>query len=532
MEVDRYVPRRHRKLNKEEKREVRGILEETVAVQPAVKPKAKKRRAAKQANTGSGSATTAPPHGRRADNAIRQQANTLASNAFKAVAKYLSLPGSIAPFRWSAGFSATDTAVASPYSVRKANWALGGTTTVMNASEMLGAVFRLAECAVIQFEYNAAAANQTYRWLVSTPTTTLVDTAPTTTFTLAVTGSQESWVPIVVALPTTAYKPHGNAKFAASRTGQKTDPQRYMWLDKGEIATMDAAGLDVTAIYYFKLWGYSSSAELEPVLEDSITGAASGSFSMTVPASGYYAFSMSSNNTGNTEPIDCADFQTGGTHKEVFTHQSIPGYYEKISSIGKQRISAVSILYSNEAAPVSKSGNMVGYQSPQDIPWYDYINGYDKLSQSKGADPIPALNGQYGFLKPTKPDDFNVKQYVSISDAGLYDSFWPIVADSDYLIIYLQISDTGGQVGRFTYNWGLEFLTPDTWFNQRSSELPSATFGAAIEFMSKLKQWHENPLHLGEIWDSIKRGVGSAANAVIKYGPQAIGLAGMLAGMV
>lgn len=202
--------------------------------------------------------------------------------------------------------------------------------------------------------------------------------------------------------------------------------------------------------------------------------------------------------------------------QSVFCHQALPGLSSNIAAVQGIRITSVSGMMSDIAALNSKEGKVSGVQSPQGIPWTTYaLNGWNTTASSAGAVTKMVEKGIYGFLKPHEETDFDFRNQVEVTATGVVAyAGYPLVPNSDYLVIYSNITTILGRDLYYTACWGIEYLTTDTWRELRNASVSSKDYENSIDMMKSIVQWHENPLHLGDIWEAIK----SAGGDLIKSG--------------
>jgi len=183
---------------------------------------------------------------------------------------------------------------------------------------------------------------------------------------------------------------------------------------------------------------------------------------------------------------------------------------------------SVSAMYSNRAAMINRSGNIVGYQSPPGKAWTEYVNNYDRVALSPDSMEREANEGLYGFLLPSEPDNLNLQSYSVWENGNLMDSYYPLSGPGSFLVIYAQVTDPSARVGKTTACWALEFATNTNWFPTEKPRVSSKIWSDSLEALKDIQQWYENPTHWKEIWQKVKSGAGKFIKGVENYGPKVI----------
>lgn len=218
----------------------------------------------------------------------------------------------------------------------------------------------------------------------------------------------------------------------------------------------------------------------------------------------YYGFDAKSVSTAiAVGQLDISVESRNSTGK-VWAHLPLPFAEKNLASVDSAKIYGVSIMYTNRAAPIYRQGDIASVQIPNGRFWTDYLD-YRSIASLNDADSRSVENGVYGFLKPTMPNDLNFKDQdrfdISMSDV---DSFFLLNPDSDFLAVCAHIKVADGQDGYWTAGYALEYRTTDQWREQKAPDVNVEVTNAAIQLLSRLPQWHDNPLHLSDIGNWIK----------------------------
>lgn len=202
----------------------------------------------------------------------------------------------------------------------------------------------------------------------------------------------------------------------------------------------------------------------------------------------------------------------------------LPHYSDLMSSAEKIRINAYSLMFTNTTPVLTKGGTIVSRQTPGDEPWYELVHlGFAALSGAKGADSRNADNGVYMFARPTDPLDFAQLDDIDVSGGDVLGITFDLDLSRQYLATVVDYPDTTTR-GYFTHVFNVEFLTDNSWFNPSSYRIDSSLFERAVAETRNIPQFHENPLHLTDIWNTAKK----VAGGIMKYGPAVLKAAEMI----
>lgn len=439
---------------------------------------------------------------------------------FEKIAKAISLPMDTAPVRWSSIFSSQPTAVAAPWSRETASF-------TSSASNIAGDDLPCTDCVAFAFREplrariirvsNEGGFNYEYQAYGNFPVNGLNSNGqlPTTSWNMpAPSVVQTRYLHIPYWKATTSYSPHGDTLFAGTDVNKDG---RYVWMEANTVVSFQSTGVASQ--------GYILSADLwtpDGVSKNlqSVSWSASGSpeiKTISMTNAGYYCFQL---NQAAVLLIQSLKFAS--TSPNVFAHKPMPNYEANLLSATAIRTMAVSMMFTNNASPLNRQGKIVQYQSPQSDHWTDYVSGTDPFnnaSNKQGSCTRVAEKGAYTWLKFTQPQDFDYYNDYDIDGGVLTDSYYPLQHGTSFLVTYVRIVPIDGRDGYWTWGWGLEYQTDDVWREVDVPEFEEESFQEALTFLAKLEQYHENPLHWGELWNKIKAGAQ-------KYGIPALKAAG------
>lgn len=339
----------------------------------------------------------------------------------------------------------------------------------------------------------------------------------------------DAYLPIAYAAPTSTYTPHGPIWYPGVLPEHSG---KWFWLDVGSVVSITGVcDITDTGIFNLDYWG-GATVDLDRLtIAASWVAATPASFSSaSVTAAGYYSINYRPSNTQNLSITGAAITKANGA---TCGHLSLKGLENNVMGIDGIRVLSYSIRYVNTAAQLQLGGSITAVQLPQGRNWFDNLKldgaGYDMIASSNGAYDDKIKDGLYGFAKPTQADDFNFRTRFETSATGLRDSSYPLKNESAFLAVYPRVDVGVGQSGTWYIAAAAEYQTTDQWRDYMIPPADAGSFGEAMIHSKDIVQWHENPVHLKEIWDNIKRAIGIGAGAVTKYGPTAIKVAGMLA---
>jgi hypothetical protein len=337
-----------------------------------------------------------------------------------------------------------------------------------------------------------------------------------------------AYLPIAYAVPNVPYEPHGPVWFPGLLPEHNG---KWFWLDQGAVVNVTGTcNITDDGIFNLDYWGGATVDSDRLTIPVSWVAATPQTVtSAAVAAAGYYSLSYRPSNTQNlslTSWTTKADGCTCG-------HLSLKGLENNVLGVDGIRVLSYSVRYVNTAAQLQLGGSVTAVQAPQGRNWFDYLEstgaGYDLIASSNGAYDDKIKNGLYGFAKPTQASDFQFRTRFETGPTGLRDSGYPLKNESAFLAVYPRIDVGAGQSGTWYLATAVEYQTADQWRDYMVPPPDNHSFEEAMMHVKDIQQWHENPLHLKEIWNNVKKAVGVGARAVQKYGPTAMKAAAMLA---
>jgi len=207
--------------------------------------------------------------------------------------------------------------------------------------------------------------------------------------------------------------------------------------------------------------------------------------------------------------------------------QTLPGLFDHSATTDAIKIYGVSLMGTNDAPPLNREGKVLATQVPEGVDFTTNVD-YDDFASDEGVCVKEATNGMYGFLKPTKPEDFNFQSFGKGANALFTTASYLIGENSDYLAICFKVSQPLGQEVIWTACWGIEVRTQDQWYEVEAPHFTAATVEKALSLISHVPQFHENPFHMSDIWNWVKTSASDTYNWMKDTLPGAVSTAAEL----
>lgn len=283
--------------------------------------------------------------------------------------------------------------------------------------------------------------------------------------------------------------------------GKEGDGTRtYVWITQGSsLSVLCNISCTISAYRYSRLGviesfytsNYSASASYAPIISSAATD-------------GYYGLDIY--NTVAAAPISFTGtfrvtYLENSTH---WAHLCLKDFPQSEAKVSATRHYASSIMLSNYSAPIYRQGKIAAYQIPQGRAWWDFI-GYDNTASARMSYGVDAVNGYYGFLKPTQQFDFNYIENCECVDGAVVVSWFNLDTPSDFLTCVCQVTDPTNISMYWTQCSAIEYRTDDQWRVQELPRIGGQAVEVARTLVSRLDQHHENPLHLDDIINFVKK---------------------------
>lgn len=265
-----------------------------------------------------------------------------------------------------------------------------------------------------------------------------------------------------------------------------------------------AAALNVTVMVFRCLgdkWDPSTSLDVSIPIG---TTSAGYTFDWLVKAPGYYHFTVQAHS--NPCALSMEIITTGNC--PCYEHKPITRIEDFRNIISQARVTAVSSLITFASSNVINGGLSTSIQSRGDVPWIT-LNGYDVIAVKPNANNIPWKLGLYGYLKPSKVEDFNYYD-VFVNEGGmLIDAYYPIIPSGDYITQCVVIPDGSTTVnpgfGRIRPCHTIEFPVDTPWVEASLPTITAAHYTLAMSHIRHADQFFENSNHIRSLKAAISR---------------------------
>lgn len=460
------------------------------------------------------------------------------------ILQQLALPHDFVGLRWKDAYTSEPTAVFSPYDFVAAPFTSTNSDTgnLCTGGFSFAAVFRNPLRALVYYDPNPTNKGTNYVFQF-TPTGGIG--APVTTWPMDDKGL-EFFDPLYLTLGSgQAYAPHGPVLYAGSHSSGTVGKVTGIWIDAtathNSHIKFNGDPASSYAIIPYLLVGGTWNMQ-----QGLIVQAVSGVAIVTIGKSGYYAFQFNSQGVNNdTFSFSSIVYYIGDTSSangpNVACHLPCSAIVGNETLIPRIRVNAMSILVVNETADLYRGGMCAGCQVPGGTPWWDLAVG-NTLTNLSSQNPTNVMQkdlrtGIYGFARPSDPSDFSYTDYFKVSFSSgspiLTGVDYPIMPSHDYLFVALSAQNTapntypGGDV-YIMASWANEFRTNNQLFTQLPASGLPTQYELALSKLSVMPQWHENPLHLPDILNFVKRAAGRTVDAAIQYGPTILSIAKLI----
>jgi len=441
------------------------------------------------------------------------------------IARSLCLPEEGNVVRYAAPYSVEPTAIAAPYTEPYTAWSLNPAlaSRQLSATDLMAVVTRTPEAALILYDFNPGNAAWQYNLTGGNVNASGLPLPPSQSFNVPVATGVFTAIPLLYGIPAVAggYSPHGTTWFSGSYHSSADPNQKWFWVNATDaftctIATIDSSVTGYLVIDYFDGTSYVAVSEVGPAQTYTTTPTTA---SLTFEKGAYASvnFYTESIVTYNVDVLLFTNVYIKG-NTDNFCHTCIPYFDYNCGSVPAIRVLNASLRYTNRASELNAQGTIAMTQSYEGKPWTSYIanngTGYKAVTSSKVHFTGPLNKGAYGFLKPEDSKTFNFVSNTKTSGGNIMSSGWEIDQQASYLIAYAQCTNALGMDGFWVATYGVEYETSDSWRSVKAPNANSETWAMAMQMVLRTNQFHENPSHLEEIWDSIK-GVGDAVAPII-----------------
>lgn len=309
---------------------------------------------------------------------------------------------------------------------------------------------------------------------------------------------------------TSGIAPHGAILYAG--TTMSDDSQDLLWMDKGAVATFTqhAAEADTLNVYMFN---GSRLTIVNSLLFNAGTAVFtnSGTTPLDFAANGgYFAFQYITEVPAVGQSVKFALTGNG----DVWAHLALPFVATHQTALEQCRLIANSLLITNIASVMNVEGTMKAAQYPSKTLWTQ-TPALDFTAAST-AYMGSAQKGCYGYLRPTSLQEMDFRETFEIYSGSSANTIQATNFQVDGPGVYLAFKAECVSVGAaypgldFTITSAsiLEFITDDQWYEIEYPMLTSTDCDRALDLLREYEVFHENPMHLKDLYSLVRRGWG------------------------
>jgi hypothetical protein len=473
----------------------------------------------------------------KARRVLQPKLNAMRGNPLaQAIARNITLPGESRLYRMKSDWSAVPTALVQTSRKIRLPWQAAQafnpnsylSQTNLTGSDMPIFVFADQTCNAIFFDPNILGASEigvcNYgQGDIGTSASSSNPTINVPTANFAPVST--SYIPMpFIDFSNSTYKPHGSFLYARSQEGKPDNNGDYIWMHRGDrmsISVQNTVGIaaNTVAASWMQWIPGGTVGEAYTANFALVAANVASVVTCTAPANGYYALQISNISNANIALTINGGGYIGNTQGK-WCHQTMRDFNTNSGAVGALRITGCSALVTNVAPIQGRGGLITAVQTPSNVHWTSQAGlSFDTITQqADAAGQMDAATGIYGFLKPSRPTDFELKNFTDVQNGTLIRSFPPLTSDRDYLTIWIAIAPPGaGQVNtqamELIVNVDGEYTTQDTWRELEVGTVPEAVYREALSHVETVKQFHENPLHLRDLWSK----AGNFLRGVTKY---------------
>jgi len=365
-------------------------------------------------------------------------------------------------------------------------------------------------------------------------------------------------LPISFLRSSVGFAPHGSVWFCAS--AMKSLGGRFIWLGKDDTVITTLVYNGVGAGFWYpdalSLTKYTSAGDLVSEVDSVLTptmGLTTGDFTaytITVTSPGYYALSFdvdfeSIALADNTPLLTIASVAVDLAGNGTWAHQCAPGIENILGTTPEIREIGAGVMVTNTSQLLLRGGRILQRQMEPGTSWFDLTPGnvsgtYPSpaanwgqayVSTLRDVDDRSAEDGSYAYLKPVGQEEFALKHEYKTDKGQILDSSWSLDAERAYLYWSIQ-APVGNLSATIKAAWNYEAVTTDATREQARPTGSAEDMVRVQSIMSKMGQYDCNPNSFADIWESIKKGVGSVTSFLGEYGPSILSGAAKIGAML
>lgn len=314
---------------------------------------------------------------------------------------------------------------------------------------------------------------------------------------------------------TSGIDPHGAILYAGTTISD--DTQDLLWVDREASVTLtqDVEAADNVSVFLFN----GSRLQLVKTLLFTSGGAVFQNTSGNGPLDyavngGYFAFQYV---TRVPEVGQAVKMTVSGTG-DVWAHLALPFVSTHQTALEQCRLIANSVLITNVASVMNVEGTIKAAQYPSKTLWTQ-TPGLD-FTMASTAYMGSAQKGCYGYLRPTSLTEMDFREclelYTTTAANTVQASNFQVDGPGVYLAFKAECVNTGtaypGLDFTVTCASILEFITEDQWYEIEYPMLSADDCSRALDALRFYEVFHENPMHLKDLYALVRKGWGFTKN--------------------
>jgi len=266
-----------------------------------------------------------------------------------------------------------------------------GTYSLYPATDNLAVIFRDPLLAAVILQKSITAYSYTANFCSQNGTFGTTLTIPSATLNESIDLSPVYWK------YTSGSQPHGTYLYPGM-----SQEYLYTWFDAGVVLTI-TFGATVSGEVTLTRW-LAPGQYSEESVTNTVSSATSTTFTFTTSTTsgsltyGYWNIQVLFTTEASNTTI-APSFATSST-QDVFAHQAVPEIQQNINDYAMLRVNSAALLWSNEAAPLYKDGEIVGVNIPTTTPWFT-ITDTATMQKLAGYWDGKLATGIYAYLPMT-----------------------------------------------------------------------------------------------------------------------------------
>lgn len=228
----------------------------------------------------------------------------------------------------------------------------------------------------------------------------------------------------------------------------------------------------------------------------------------TTTQAGYFAVSATVTVNTSLSSVNFTVSVVGGTGN-TWAHTAAEGISAELSKMGDMRETATSLLLTNATPEIYKEGMITACQMSGSVNWLDLAAMADPFkfvsSQNGCLVPTTAVNGLYTYLRPININDFDFRKQVDINTVDINRAGSIADDDDSFIVAVVKVSTVANQVFNVVATDVYEYRSNSQQDAIEFSNMTITENQVAFDHLRTIPQYTENPTHIRDIWNAIKK---------------------------